>query len=110
MVPLALAHRGAGSGGLRPHHPVSDEAIREYPPGPIEALAVRYYVQLTGEKSAQRRKDLAEHAAQTHPQSPLAWLMVADADALGDARQTALSRALALAPNDAEVLTRMALV
>lgn len=77
-------------------------------PAAIEALAVQTY-EVRGQTLAERRT-LAERARAAHPETELAWLMVADAADFGTARQAALVRALALAPNDAEVLARMALV
>jgi hypothetical protein len=85
------------------------EALNADPAGTTEALAVQYYA-LGGTTSPAERRALADQASRAHPQTEMAWLMVADAAQLSDVRQTALSWALALAPNDAEVLARMALL
>ncbi len=89
-----------------------DEALTADPAGALEALAVKYYALGAGASPGQQRA-LAEQASRAHPDSELAWLMMADAAPFGDGRlaqQTALARALALAPNDPEVLIRMAFV
>jgi tetratricopeptide (TPR) repeat protein len=89
-----------------------DEALSADPAGALEALAVKYYALGVGASPEQQRA-LAERASRAHPDSELAWLMMADSAPLGDGRfaqQTALARALALAPNDPEALIRMAFI
>jgi hypothetical protein len=78
-------------------------------PAALQALAAQYYL-LGGDMSPVQRGALARQASEAHPDAAMAWLMVADAAAFGDARQTALARALALAPNDPEILTRLAVL
>ena len=54
------------------------------------------------------RARLAQRAVSAHPDEWLAWLMVADTAGDERARRTALARGLALAPNQAPLLTGMA--
>lgn len=75
---------------------------------PIDALAVAFY-RLQGRTNSESRIALARRAVESHPESWLAWLMAADAKDFKDAAYgSALVRALARAPENREVLERMA--
>lgn len=83
-----------------------DEALRG-DPSALDALAVAFYTpELRIETS---RPELARRAVGAHPESWLAWQMVADSTRPSDpAKLTALIRALEVAPRQPEVLTRLA--
>jgi hypothetical protein len=77
--------------------------------GSLDGLAVSFYL-LSGNGDP-ARGELARRATAAHPESWLAWTMVADAagpDATS--RRTALARALALSPSQPQVLVRQALL
>ena len=111
-----------------------DEALSADPAGALEALAVKYYA-LGARASPVQQRALAEQASRAHPDAELAWLMMADAPSLRTRRakaapppqpiaggsepfegsessdgRLAQQTALALAPNDPEVLIRMAFI
>lgn len=77
-------------------------------PGTLDALAVDFYW-LTAVKDEAARKDLAARATRAHPESWLAWLMLADVDHLKTPPAwEALMEALELAPDQPEVVSRIA--
>ncbi len=102
--------------GQRPRTPTTLENMRfeiaeatsADPTGAIEALAVQSYE--VREQTPEQRREVASRVSTAHPEVALAWLMAADADGPGLAQRTALVRALVLAPNDPEVLARLAVV
>jgi hypothetical protein len=82
-----------------------EDAFREERP-PLEALALAFYGR--GEWHGGTRAKLAEQAVAARPDSPLAWLMVADSKAIPDpAYRAALVRALARGPDNRDVLERL---
>jgi hypothetical protein len=93
------------------------EALRE-DPGQPEAAAVRYYTRDSSSGAARAAPaptadvvELARRTTTAHPESWMAWVMAADAAGVNaTARQDALTRALAAAPNEPEVLLRLALL
>jgi tetratricopeptide (TPR) repeat protein len=85
-----------------------DEALRG-DPSALDASAMAFYLPALG--IATSRPELARRAAAVHPESWLAWQMVADSTPPGDpAKLTALTRALEVAPDQPEALTRMAIL
>jgi hypothetical protein len=82
------------------------EALRG-DPSALDALAVAFYAPEL--RIGASPPELARRAVGAHPDSWLAWQMVADSTRPGDpARLTALTRALEVAPDQPEVLARMA--
>jgi tetratricopeptide (TPR) repeat protein len=83
-----------------------DEALRA-DSSALDASAMAFYTPELGIVTS--RPELARRVVAGHPESWLAWQMVADATRPGDpAKLTALTRALELAPDQPEALTRMA--
>jgi len=84
-----------------------DEALR-VDPSVLDALAVAFYAPEVRIDTPQ--PELARRAVSAHPESWLvAWVMTADSTSSRDpARLTALARALEVAPDQPEVLTRLA--
>jgi hypothetical protein len=82
------------------------EARREDPTS-VGAGAVAFYA--LGERSQTDREARAERIAAAHPEAWMSWLMLADAsDTTRAARRTALTRALALAPDQPDVAAHFA--
>lgn len=75
---------------------------------PLDALALQFYLPPPDGKTAS--SEIAARAVKAYPKSWLAWLMTADADDVpeGSAAQAATARALALSPDQPEVLMRLA--
>lgn len=88
-------------------HAEIDEALR-IDPSVLDALAVAFYAPEV--RIDTPHPELARRAVSAHPESWLAWLMVADSTSSRDdpARLTALAHALEVAPDQPEVLTRIA--
>jgi tetratricopeptide (TPR) repeat protein len=108
----ALLYLAAVSPGNRPQEAAARGEVAEafaQDPGALEALAVAFYG-LTDARNLEARKDLATRATSAHPESWLAWVMLADTGNL-KARDTqdVLARALELARDQPEVLSRLAL-
>jgi hypothetical protein len=83
-----------------------DEAVSAASP-PIEALAVAFYS--PDLKYRLGRPELAALAIKNHPESWMAWMMLADASPRQDpAAGVALIRAFGVAPHESEVLVRLA--
>lgn len=83
------------------------ESMRQKP-GSIEALAVDYHLSLDDDES---RAALAQEAAELFPNQWLSWVMAADTTTLaGPAAVDAVERAAKLAPDEPEVLARLAIV
>jgi hypothetical protein len=87
----------------RARGPIGDALAAD--PTLVEALAMRFY--LLGPVTGAEATSLADRARKAHPDSWLAWLMTADAETERAAARTALARALALAPNQPEVIRRL---
>ena len=84
-----------------------DEAMSA-PVPPIDALALAFYSRLAKDVTA--RVALAQRAAATHADNWLSWIMVADStDPKSPEHESALDRALDLAPDEREVLVRAAI-
>ena len=79
----------------------------EADPSNVEALALRFFW-FPPSRRPSDRPSLAQRAVNAHPDDWLAWLMVADDAADERTKRTALARGLALAPNQAPLLTGMA--
>ena len=73
----------------------------------VEALAMRLFW-FPALALPRDRAGVAQRAAAAHPDQWLAWLMVADTTPDERAKRTALAKGLALAPNQAPLLTEMA--
>ena len=73
----------------------------------VEALALRFFW-FSPVGRPQDRAGLAQRAVSAHPDEWIAWSMVANAATDERAKRTALARGLALAPNQAPLLTEMA--
>ena len=85
-----------------------DEGLHGPAPS-VDALAVAFYGPDAHVK--QRRAELAALATRTHPESWMSWLMAADGESNGLlAKRGDLFRGLAKAPDEPEILLRLATV
>jgi hypothetical protein len=110
-----FAHTGWSEDDRQRRRPRAEAEVAEalrLDRGAPEALAVRRYaLEVAGGRGARDVED-ARTASTAHPDSWLSWLMVADAAPEGDPSvvQEALTRALALAPDEGAVVARMAIL
>jgi Tfp pilus assembly protein PilF len=106
----ALLFETGAAPGVAPDSAAAQKEIGEAleaDPSNVEALALRFFW-FSPVVGPQDRAGLAQRAVSAHPDEWIAWLMVASAAADQRAKRTALARGLALAPNQAPLLTEMA--
>ena len=100
----------AAAPGVAPEHAAAQAQIGEAldaDASNVEALAMRLFW-FPALAPLRDRATVAQGAVAAHPNEWLAWLMVADTAPDERAKRTALARGLALAPNQAPLLTEMA--